>query len=429
MSRRRHRIFADTRGVSQVIGAVLLFGAVIIAFSTYQAFAIPAQNEVTEFDHSTLVEQDLLTARNEILNTKQTGTDGYAVVQLGTTYRNRIVGVNPPAPTGSLFTEAPGQIQVLDANGNDVDVCPAGTHRGNQRLVYQPNYNVFAGPDSYHVENTVLYKEYGRRGTTAQRQQPVTGQKLILGERVNLVPILTNVSTTRVGGFSFEPRAGRLTETLLTGPTVRVGTNLSETTWETLLRGEVDDVEANVQVLAPDPSLGHDPGEYNGTLEVTLPDDTEFTVACGPVAINAKPSTGDRQSDIEAINPAAPGDIKLEDIQDGPGGDTVELMFNNTADRRTNFTRGRINFYEAQGGGNNNPTKAAVFNTTTDTVAARLPIEGQTQTFTPKLELVGNNTQTRISFEFDQNLNSNDWFVLTMELETGEQGLYFIAVP
>jgi hypothetical protein len=415
--------------VSEVIGAVIIFGAVVVAFSTYQAFAVPAQNEVTEFDHSTRVEQDLLTARNEILATKQTCADGYAVIELGAAYPNRLFAVNPHAPSGSLFTEAPCQIQVLDSGGTPVDVCPANTHRGTQRLVYRPNYNVYTGPDRYTVENTVLYRKFGPAVPSGQRHQPVTGQKLVLGERINLVPILSNVSRTSAGSVSFEPRAGQLKETTLDGPTVRVGTNLPETTWETLLRGEVENVETAVTVLPPDGSLGHGPTEYNGTLEVSLPADTEFTVACGPVAINEQPSTGDRQDGADAINPAAPGDIKLEDIQDGPGGDTVELVFNNTADGTTNFTNGRINFYEAQGGGNKQPTQAAVSNTTSGTVAATLQIEGQTERFDPKIELVGGNTQTRVTFEFDENTNSNDWFVLTMELETGEQGLYFIGVP
>ena len=49
----------DTREVSQVIGAVFIFGILVVAFSGYQAFVIPNQNAETEFNHYGDVKDDM----------------------------------------------------------------------------------------------------------------------------------------------------------------------------------------------------------------------------------------------------------------------------------------------------------------------------------------------------------------------------------
>jgi len=47
------------RGQSIQIGAVLLFGALIIALAGYQAFVVPQENEQVEFRHSQTVRSAL----------------------------------------------------------------------------------------------------------------------------------------------------------------------------------------------------------------------------------------------------------------------------------------------------------------------------------------------------------------------------------
>ena len=44
------RFTRDRRGQSVVVGTVILFGFLILALASYQAFAVPAQNNQAEFD-------------------------------------------------------------------------------------------------------------------------------------------------------------------------------------------------------------------------------------------------------------------------------------------------------------------------------------------------------------------------------------------
>ena len=45
------RLIRDARGQSVVIGSLLIFTVLILAFSGYQAFAVPDQNAEVEIDH------------------------------------------------------------------------------------------------------------------------------------------------------------------------------------------------------------------------------------------------------------------------------------------------------------------------------------------------------------------------------------------
>ncbi|MDZ7850399.1 MAG: hypothetical protein U5K70_06180 [Halodesulfurarchaeum sp.] len=48
------------------------------------------------------------------------------------------------------------------------------------------------------------------------------------------------------------------------------------------------------------------------------------------------------------------------------------------------------------------------------------------ETLDPPIRFSGN-SQTDVTFDFDKNANPNDWWILTVIFETGEQGMYFIA--
>jgi len=62
------QFWGDDRGQAIQIGAVLLFGILIISFSSYQAFVVPNQNEQVEFNHNQRVQGQLQDVRNAIVS-------------------------------------------------------------------------------------------------------------------------------------------------------------------------------------------------------------------------------------------------------------------------------------------------------------------------------------------------------------------------
>ncbi|MFW6321907.1 MAG: hypothetical protein ACOC0Z_08640, partial [Halohasta sp.] len=136
------RFRADSRGVSEVVGAVLLLGILILTLSIYQVAVVPNQNAATEFDHNQDVEDEMVDVRNSILEARSTGDDSFASVTLGTRYQNRLLTVNPPSPTGTIETDRQRNISVTEEGGDnradplDLDDRPLE----NQFLEYSPRY-------------------------------------------------------------------------------------------------------------------------------------------------------------------------------------------------------------------------------------------------------------------------------------------------
>ena len=92
------------RAVTVQIGAVILFGFLIVALSTYQATVVPDQNREVEFLHNQEVQTDMVELSSSIAATGRTGDAAPATVKLGMRYPSRTFFVNPPPASGRLST-------------------------------------------------------------------------------------------------------------------------------------------------------------------------------------------------------------------------------------------------------------------------------------------------------------------------------------
>lgn len=202
------RFRGDERGQSVQIGAVLLFGMLIVAFSTYQAFIVPQQNERVEFNHNREVRNDMQDLRNAIVSSVDESATRSVSIQLGTTYPSRTLAVNPGPPTGSIRTAGTGDptvaltVENASASGETADVW-----NGSQRnyttgvIAYEPNYNVFSGAPRTVYDNTVLYNQFRETNLT------LTGQTFVDGREISLIVLNGSLSTTGVGSESVDIRA------------------------------------------------------------------------------------------------------------------------------------------------------------------------------------------------------------------------------
>jgi len=395
-------LVGDERAQSIQVGAVLLFAVLIVAYSTYIAFVVPDQNREVEFNHNQQVQRDMIDVRNTLLETYTGGNDGYAEVALGTNFPARLAALNPPPPSGSLYTtpEEPITIRKNGPSGTEItdDACP-GTNVGTRFLEYSPEYSVYDRAGTLRYESSFLVHDFGDSSVT------LTDQTLVRGDRIQIIPITNGFNVGGSRTVAVEPQAGLLDTTEVSNPVVTLPTRASEQTWERLLDGEVD--PSNVAVSGG---------------EVTLTLSGAYTIECGPVGVGAVPPSGDRGGGVDEINPASPGDITLEDETFNKP--TVTLKFNNTAGTN-NITEARINFYDSQTG--NTPTEG-VIRKAGEADSATLQIGGQFKTLDPKIELAGDGAITNIEIRFNNSPNNKDWFILTAKLETGETALYFVSL-
>jgi hypothetical protein len=411
----------DRRGQSIQIGAIILFGVLIITFATYQAFVVPNQNQQVEFNHNQRVQGDMVEVRNSILTTKTTGEDGYAAVELGTEFTPRLIALNPPSPSGSLYTTDLRPIVVTDrGTGNDIttDVCP-GDDIQTRFIEYSPNYAEFRNPGTFRYENSLLYKDFGTNDTVR-----LSSQQFVQGDTVQIIPIRRSFNRGGSGTIAVEPKAGLVDTSQREDINVTIPTQLLESQWETVLSGEV--APENITVT-------EGPGGRNLTVVLS----GNFQVDCGAVGLGESPPSGERSGDggggdgdSTGINPAAPGDIRLQDESD-EGNSEVALTFNNTGDSN-NITEARISFYNAK---NQEPTRANLSEGQgASEPSTTLQIRDALEPLNQDIELTGRST-TDVTLDFSNpdkpnlNLNGEDWFVFEIKLETGERATYFVPIP
>lgn len=408
------RFWGDNRGVSVVIGAILIFGIVIMSLASYQAFVVPVDNAEVEFDHFERATADMLEVRNTIMTTKVTGQDGFVTVELGTQLPQRMLAVNPPNPTGTLETSDLRDIRVYDPDDEDEeaiaesteDTC--GVDDATRLLSYTPNYREFDGAGTIRYENSVVYTEFDG-GTFITH----SGQELLRGSLVTIIPLTSSFYAEGHEPVSFEPRPGRLLTRTMSDPIIELPTALDEQTWHELLGDELDSGESATVF-------------DNGTLRLEL--SGTYTVRCEPVGIDEFPEGGGRAPETRDINPVGEGTIQL--IHQELDGDTVRLTFRNRGEDAS-VEEARINFATSHEGGVS-PDYADIYAPGEQEPSGRLVTGGDWVDLDPEIELEGvdehgeGEETTVIEMEWND-MSDNSWYVLSFLYDTGDEANYFVG--
>lgn len=412
----------DTRGVSEVIGAVFLFAFLIIALSSYQVWAVPSQNAEIEWNHNLQVQDEMLDVRNAIITSKITGEDGYSSVKLGTEYPSRLITLNPRAPTGTLETTEPQPISVT-TNGNDITetVCGLEDLNGNYHvenqtrfLEYEPQYNEFEGHGVLRYENSVLYHQYA--DTNVIR----SSQKLLSDDEVTIIPLVSAFSEQGQQRVVVEPQSGMLSTQRVGAPTIRLPTELSEEDWQTLLEPELERREELEGTTTIDDVVSVQNGELVLVLERT------YQIRCAAIGINGAPDSGDRDAfpdPKDDVHPSEVAGVRF-DRSTSQTGKVVGLVFENVADEDINISRVGINFYQGDTRDETTfaPTTDFDPNESTTIYVGEVAKELDTQ-FILKGE---SQREIYVRFEDGGGLGSGQWFILTVQFGTGERTQFFV---
>ncbi len=282
------RLRDDRRGQAIQIGAVLLFGILIISFSTYQAFVVPNQNEEIEFNHNQRVQGQMQEVRNAIVSIPGGGTGRSVSVDLGVRYPSRLAALNPGPPSGTIRTERTTNgsynlsIQNADTSPSESDEVGDvwnGTARNftTGSLVYAPDYNLYSEAPTTVYENSVLYNEF--RDNTNN----ITGQQLIDGKRLTLVTLNGSLGTSRSDRISLDVQSASSSTTSVSvwnrseNIRLELPTRLSTDDWQ----GLVGDKEHVTNVDVDENALD---GEY-GLLQIELERDVNYTLRMARVGV------------------------------------------------------------------------------------------------------------------------------------------------
>lgn len=220
----------------------------MIAAASYQVAIVPQENAQVEYNHNQEVQADMVDLRGSMLESARSRQTTTTSVRLGTTYPARALFVNPPAPVGRLRTVGTndGSVNVTIRNASAVTGADIGVKsywNGSERrfrtgaVVYEPNYNAFQSAPATGVDNAVTFNRQDGRTV------PVTGQRLIDGEEINLLTFTGNLSESGAISAAVDVKAVSASDNIVTvnnssGISITLSTQLSNETWNRLLSGQ-----------------------------------------------------------------------------------------------------------------------------------------------------------------------------------------------
>jgi hypothetical protein len=296
---------ADGRGQSIQIGAVLLFGVLIIFLSVWQAFVVPDQNEEVEFNHNQDVQQQLVELRSTVTSMPDAASTRSQSIDLGIRYPARTIFVNPGPASGTIRTNGTTDESVaiafenLSAPGsvgdfwNDTDPYNTGS------IVYDPDYRRYANAPETVYEHSLLYNDFSDDGT-GETSLPLTGQSVVEDDQITLVTLNGTYFESRVGSTSidFRPISTETKTIPVTndtgGPlTVRIPTRLDNSTWEDVLRDEEEFTDQGGHVVSVDEGP-------DGTVEIVF-EDGDYDLQLAKVGLGTKATATEKAyiTDIE----------------------------------------------------------------------------------------------------------------------------------
>ncbi|MFB6196907.1 MAG: hypothetical protein ABEI52_01385, partial [Halobacteriaceae archaeon] len=279
----------EERGITPILGAVLLAGILVMAMTIWQVQVIPIQNQNLEFQHYQRVGNDMQNLRAAWVNTAGSGSVASSTIKLGFQYPERTVFISPPAATGTLRIQKAGVIE--SAGFNVSNTCGLSHPVRMSYISYTPHYAELSLP-TYFMEYGLIYRNASG--------QPIveSDQLLVDGNTINLYGLLGNRSVTSAQTVSVDFYGANIVG-INTSQTQQVWLNLSSNVpaaWQKAL----SDVNQVNQTIVTDGviHIQMKPGDYKIRCPLS---GTESTPEPDPENIEG----------VSEINPPQPGDVEF----------------------------------------------------------------------------------------------------------------------
>lgn len=236
------------RAVSAVIGAIILFGFLAIAFTLYQGIVVPNQLAAIELEHNEQVRAAVQELRNAIRTVGTDGPEDPVSISLGASYPPGVFRINPGTAAGSLSTDPLGAITVWNVSATDAETAEyigdSNTTLGpfeTRAIVHRPSYLYYEPAPTIRAEHSVAYSRFPNG-----KQSLLTDQVIIDGREITLIALVGNLSLARSGSVTVDPVAlspasEPVALTNASGPIrLSLPSQLSPAVWTDLLREEYD---------------------------------------------------------------------------------------------------------------------------------------------------------------------------------------------
>lgn len=237
----------DDRGVSEVIGAILVFGLLVALLAVMQTYAVPLANADVEFNHNQEVQSDLVEFLETSSRTASEGSTESTKIQMGTTYPARLLFFSPNNPAGEIRTvgDEPARVDNIVAADPTVEkyIQDSTDDLETKRIEYRPGYNEYRDPPTTVLEYGVLYNDFGEERVIENHGSVVNGNS------INLMFFAGDLSRTSGTALSLESKpTSAPARTVTVRPedpnqdvTITIPSRLTADEWEEVLSDEISD--------------------------------------------------------------------------------------------------------------------------------------------------------------------------------------------
>ena len=224
------RLWKDERGVSVVLGAILILLPMAAAYGTMQAYYVPIWNKDVEYEHLSLVHNDMMTFKADVEDVALAEVPKSSNFRMGARYPSRMLLVNPgPGVAGALTSES---VSVSIEYTIDAYEEPTiTTNYTSNRVIYEVQGSIDSPKLVY--EHGVMIRDYGGESATTDEQSLILGDEIYLPV---LIGNLTASSSMETESIALKPMTCSYSRTRIKSTTITLDTAYPEV-WEQLLAG------------------------------------------------------------------------------------------------------------------------------------------------------------------------------------------------
>ena len=220
----------EERGVSVVIGAMLMLLIMATLYGTIQAYHVPIWNKDVEFEHLDVVHDDMMTFKSDVEDVALSGEPKSSNIRMGVRYPSRIFLVNPgPGVAGSLTSENVGVSIEYTIDGlGDPTIT---TNYTSNRITYEVQGSIDSPKLVY--EHGVIIRDYGDNSATTDEQSLIVGDEIYIPV---LTGNLTASSSMETESIAIKPLSQSYSRTKIKSVTITLSTDYPAV-WQQLLAG------------------------------------------------------------------------------------------------------------------------------------------------------------------------------------------------
>jgi FlaG/FlaF family flagellin (archaellin) len=225
-----HSLWKEERGVSVVIGAMLMLLIVAAMWGTIQAYHVPSWNKDVEYEHLDMVHDDMMTLKSDVEDVAFSREPKSTNIRMGVRYPSRIFLANPGTGVAGALTSDNVEVSIVYTIDGLGDPTITKSYNSN-RVIYEVQGSIDSPKLVY--EHGLIIRDYGNESATTDEQSLIVGDEIYIPV---LIGNLTASSSMETGSIEIKPLSQSYSRTKIKSATITLGTGYPEV-WEQLLAG------------------------------------------------------------------------------------------------------------------------------------------------------------------------------------------------